>query len=71
MLSNSPAQRLQPRPRPAGGRRRDTRRLDRGGDTDALDWRSDPHLRAILARVGQRLRQARGKGQIPDVSGRP
>ena len=30
-----------------------------GGDTDALDWRSDPHLLAILARGFKREREAR------------
>src|SRR2546429_3733602 len=36
-----------------------------GGDTDALDWRSDPHLLAILARGVKRERQAREKDQFP------
>src|SRR5947207_9707973 len=30
-----------------------------GGDTDSLDWRSDPHLVAILARGFRREREAR------------
>jgi hypothetical protein len=30
-----------------------------GGDTDALDWRSEPHLLAILARGSKREREAR------------
>ena len=34
-----------------------------GGDTDALDWRSDSHLLAILARGVKREREAREKGQ--------
>jgi hypothetical protein len=36
-----------------------------GGDTDALDWRSDPRLLAILARGVKREREAREKGQFP------
>ena len=36
-----------------------------GGDTDALDWRSDPHLLAILARGVKREREAREKDQFP------
>jgi hypothetical protein len=35
-----------------------------GGDTDALDWRSDPHLLAILARGIKRDREAREKDQF-------
>jgi hypothetical protein len=35
--------------------------VHRGGDTDALDWRSDPHLLAILARGVKREREAREK----------
>ena len=35
-----------------------------GGDTDALDWRSDPHLVAILARGFKREREARVKDQF-------
>ena len=35
-----------------------------GGDTDALDWRSDPHLLAILARGFKREREAREKDQL-------
>jgi hypothetical protein len=31
----------------------------RGGDTDALDWRSDPRLLAILDRGAKREREAR------------
>jgi hypothetical protein len=34
-------------------------RTDLGGDTDALSWRSDQHLLAILARVVNRDREAR------------
>jgi hypothetical protein len=34
-------------------------RANIGGDTDALDWRSDPHLLAILARGSNRERDAR------------
>ena len=40
-------------------------REHRGGDTDALDWRSDPHLLAILARGVKREREAREKDQLP------
>ena len=36
-----------------------------GGDTDALDWRSDQHLLAILARGVKREREAREKDQFP------
>jgi hypothetical protein len=35
-----------------------------GGDTDALDWRSDPHLLAIQTRAFERERQAREKDQF-------
>jgi hypothetical protein len=35
-----------------------------GGDTDALDWCSDPHLVAILARGVNREREAREKDQF-------
>lgn len=75
MLTQSPAERLQSRDPPArtrsGGMRRYARvrnvvvpRVQRGGDTDALDWRSDRRLMAILARVAQRERAAREKGQF-------
>ena len=58
---------LRPPDRPAGARSRETRqdvrirsaaapRGHRGGDTDALDWHSDPHLLAILARGVKRER---------------
>ena len=76
MLTKSPAERLQSRDPPAGDRRREMRqyagvrsvavpRLHRGGDTDALDWRSDPQLLAILARAANRARAAREKDQLP------
>ncbi len=72
MLTKSPAAQLPSRERPAGPCSRETRqevrvrsvavpRVHRGGDTDALDWRSDPHLLAILARGAQRERKAREK----------
>ena len=35
-----------------------------GGDTDALDWRSDAHLVAILARGFKREREAREKDEF-------
>ena len=70
MLTKSPAELLQSRERPAGDRSRETRqnvqarsdgvaRVYLGGDTDALDWRSDPNLLAILARGVKREREAR------------
>src|SRR5437879_12287187 len=60
---------------PAGVRSREARqdvavgsvtvpRAHIGGDTDALDWRSDPHLLAILARGFKREREAREKDQF-------
>jgi hypothetical protein len=75
MLTKSPAERPRSRDRRAGARR-ETRRgvrvrsvavpsVHRGGDTDALDWRSDPHLLAILARAAQRERVAREKDRFP------
>ena len=76
MLTKSPAELRRSRERPAGARgpeaRQDVRarsggvaRVHRGGDTDALDWRSDPHLLAILARGVKREREAREKDQFP------
>ena len=76
MPTKSPAELLWSRDRPAGARSRETRqnvrarsvavpRVHRGGDTDALDWRSDPHLLAILARGVKREREAREKDQFP------
>ena len=73
MLTKSSAELRRSRDRPAGARSRETRqdlgvgsvgvpRVHRGGDTDALDWRSDPHLLAILARAVKREREAREKG---------
>ena len=35
-----------------------------GGDSDALDWRSDAHLVAILARGFKREREAREKDEF-------
>jgi len=75
MLTKSPAEPLRSRDRPAGARSRETRqedrvrsvavpRVQRGGDTDALDWRSDPHLLAILARGAQREWDARETDQF-------
>ena len=72
MLTKSPAELRRSRDRPAGARSRETRqdlgvgsvgvpRVHRGGDTDALDWRSDPDLLAILARGVKREREAREK----------
>ena len=76
MPTKSPAELLRSRDRPAGARSRETRqdvrvrsvavaRLHHGRDTDALDWRSDPHLLAILARGVKREREAREKDQFP------
>ena len=73
MLTKSAAELRRSRDRPAGARSRETRqdlgvgsvgvpRVHRGGDTDALDWRSVPHLLAILARAVKREREAREKG---------
>ena len=72
MIAKSPAELRRSRACPAGARSRETRqnvrarsvavrRVYRGGDTDALDWRSDPHLLAILARGFKREREAREK----------
>jgi hypothetical protein len=41
------------------------RRAFRCGDTDALDWRSDARLRAILDRAAQREQEDREKYLIP------
>jgi hypothetical protein len=40
------------------------RQVMRGGDTDALDWRSDAHLLAILERAAQREQEDREKDLI-------
>jgi hypothetical protein len=75
MLTKSPAELRCSRERPAGVRSPETRqdvrvrsvavpRAHIGGDTDALDWRSDPHLLAILARGVKREREAR-TDQLP------
>src|SRR5437879_13439776 len=73
MLTNSPAKRLKSRDPPAGTRRGMRQyvrvrpvavpRVRRGGDTYALDWRSDPRLLAILARATRRELQVREEGQ--------
>jgi hypothetical protein len=70
MLTKSPTELLRSGDRPLSARSRVARqnvragyvgdpRVHRGGDTDALDWRSDPHLLAILARGAKREREAR------------
>lgn len=41
------------------------RRAFRCGATDALDWRSDARLRAILDRAAQRQQEDREKDLIP------
>ena len=70
MFTKSPAELSRSRDRPAGARSRETRRDLRvprahlGGDTDALDWHSDPHLLAILARSVKREREARETDQF-------
>jgi hypothetical protein len=75
MLTKSPAALLRSRDHPAGTRRREARhdfrvrsaaapRAHIGGDTDGLDWRSDPRLLAILARGVKRAREAREKEQF-------
>jgi hypothetical protein len=76
MLTKSPAELVGSRDRLAGARSPETSqdvrvcsgaipRVHRGGDTDALDWRSDPHLLAILARGVKREREARETDQSP------
>ena len=76
MITKSPAELRGLRDRPAGARSRETRqdvrvrsvgvpRVHRSGDTDALDWRSDPRLLAILARGVKREQEAREKDQFP------
>jgi hypothetical protein len=83
MLTKSPTDLLRSRDRPASTRSREARRdllvrsgavprEHRGGDTDALDWRSDPHLLAILARAAKRERNARENDQFarPRAHGR-
>ena len=76
MRTKSPAELRRSRYRPAGARSRETRRHVRarpvavprahiGGDTDALDWRSDRHLLAILARGAKRERDARERDPLP------
>jgi len=74
MITESTTERLLSRDPSSGDRRREMRkyvqvrpvadpRVRRGGDTYALDWRSDPHLLAILARAARRERRAREEGQ--------
>ena len=76
MITKSPAELRRSRDRPGGTASRETHqdvrgrsvavpRAHIGGDTDALDWRSDPHLLAILARGVKREREAREKDQLP------
>ena len=75
MITKSLADRLQSREPPSRARRREMRqyarvrpvaipRAGRGGDTDALDWRSDPRLLAILARGFNRDPEAREKDEL-------
>ena len=75
MITKSPAELRRARDHPSGAHGRETGRsarvgpvgvprVHRGGDTDALDWRSDPDLLAILARGVKREREAR-EGQFP------
>jgi len=70
MITKTPAELRRARDRPAGARSREAGqyvrvgpvgdpRVHRGGDTDALDWRSDPQLLEILARGVKREREAR------------
>jgi hypothetical protein len=72
MITKSPSELRRSRTRPSGTRHSETGKyvrvrstavpqVHRGGDTDALDWRSDPDLLAILARGVKREREARGK----------
>jgi hypothetical protein len=85
MITKSPAELRGLGDRPAGACSREMRqdvrarsvavsRAHIGGDTDALDWRSDPHLLAILARAVKREREVREKDQFPqrrDGPGQP
>ena len=75
MITKFPAELRCARDHPAGARGRETGRavrvglagvprVHRGGDTDALDWRSDPRLLAILARGVKREREARDDDQF-------
>jgi hypothetical protein len=81
MMCSSPTARVagelrRSRYRPAGARSREKRQHVRarsvavprahiGGDTDALDWRSDPHLLAILARCAEREQKPAGWTRSP------
>jgi hypothetical protein len=76
MLTKSRPELFRSRDRLAGARSPETRRgvrvadvaiprMHRGGDTDALDWRSDPRLLAILARGVKREQEARENNQFP------
>jgi hypothetical protein len=76
MLARSPAEPLDSRHGLTRARRRQVgqdaqvgvvavRRVLRGGDTDALDWRSDARLLAILERAAQREQEDREKDVIP------
>jgi hypothetical protein len=75
MITESPPAPRRSRDRVAGAPGRDTRegvrarsvalgRTHIGGDTDALDWRGDPRLLAILARSVKREREARENAQF-------
>jgi hypothetical protein len=75
MLKESPTELPRSSNRPVTASRRETYRdvrvrsgagprAHRGGDTDALDWRSDPRLLAILARSAKRERPARETDQF-------
>jgi hypothetical protein len=75
MLTKSPTELPRSSDRPVSASSRETHRdvrvrsrarprEHRGGDTDALDWRSDPHLLAILARGAKREREARETDQF-------
>lgn len=77
MLPRSPAEPLDSRHGLTRARRRRVsqdarvslvaaRRVLRGGDTDALDWRKDARLLAILERTAQREQEDREKGSESD-----
>ena len=76
MRTKSPAELGRLRDRPAGARSREAQdvrvrsavapHVHRDGDTDALDWHSDPRLLAILARGVKREREARGEGPVSE-----
>ena len=75
MLTKTRAAPIRSGHRPVGTGRRETHQDVRvrsaavrcahvSGDTDALDWRSDPHLLAILARGSKREREASEKDRF-------